>query len=108
MWYWAVGTHRRLDLLLQYKVAKDMNPTQAAVLNAKQIYLWVVLAFAGSPSSVVSTSLLAFIEVMHCFKSAIFLASVIPTIFPPPRHRSGIRHRLTVLGSWSSSAHGCC
>ena len=43
-----------------------------------------------------------------CIHRGYALLQVIPTISPPPRHRSGIRHRLTVLGSWSSSVHGCC
>jgi hypothetical protein len=91
---WCVALHqeRALASVLCDKICSHINPTSIAVFNVKQFYLWVLLAITSSivPADggdhvnpnfhVVCAHLMAYTEVLHSFKSLVFVSRVLSSI----------------------------
>jgi hypothetical protein len=82
---WGRVAERCKALAAKTEFTKEFTPTQIALFNAKQIYVWVLqmsVLFAATyntatPQAALQVAyLLAFMMVLHCFKSSIFTSSV--------------------------------
>jgi hypothetical protein len=84
-WYFTLRRKRTMTPLLCDKLSADMNSTQIAMFNAKQLYLWALLAIQKGTSGdtspqVICAHLMAYTEVLHSFKSLVFVSRVLDSI----------------------------
>jgi hypothetical protein len=84
--FWGRAAERCKALAAKTVFTKDFTPTQIALFNAKQVYVWVLQLSTllagddvtrGDTNGVLQLTYLgAFLMVLHCFKSSIFTNSV--------------------------------
>jgi hypothetical protein len=80
-WHYTLNRKRTLTPLLCDRISNDLNPTQIAVFSTKQLYLWLLLAVLNNDSpKVLCAHLMAYTEVLHSFKSLVFVSRVFESI----------------------------
>jgi hypothetical protein len=84
-WCFTLRRKRTMTPLLCDKLSADMNSTQISMFNAKQLYLWALLAIQKGTSGdtspqVICAHLMAYTEVLHSFKSLVFVSRVFDSI----------------------------
>jgi hypothetical protein len=84
-WCYTLRRKRKLMPLLCNIISANLNPTQIAAFNAKQLYLWVLFAATNATSGNTSlllkcAHLMAYTEVLHSFKSLVFATALFNSV----------------------------